>query len=231
MTRYDGGYANRPRGMRRQAEPVAAAALPPILPTPRLAPTEATRRWAALLQQIVEVDPLACPTCRGPMRILACVTQASVIDQILTHLRARPATAAHAGERSPHRRGPPGAGARHAPHAHPTTPRRHRSPTVTAVPTAREARERHGGYAAACHAPESMVKAHSRCGAGVRKLSAVSGDGSHDASGPTAPAVAGAAHRRARDRLRTRPGADTNGLTSAGREAELQRAPRMDGPR
>ena len=59
MTRYDGWYANRPRGMRRQAEPVAAAAPPVIAPAPRLAPTEATRRWAALLQQIFEVDSLA----------------------------------------------------------------------------------------------------------------------------------------------------------------------------
>jgi hypothetical protein len=38
---------------------------------------------AALLQQIFEVDPLAGPTCHGAMRIVACITQASVIDQIL----------------------------------------------------------------------------------------------------------------------------------------------------
>ena len=44
---------------------------------------------AALLQQILEVDPLASPTCRGPMRIVARITQASVIDQILAHLRTR----------------------------------------------------------------------------------------------------------------------------------------------
>lgn len=67
---------------------------------PRLAPTEATRRWAALLQQLFEVDPLACPTCHGVMRIVAFITQPSVIDRILAHLRAR-ATSAHAGARSP----------------------------------------------------------------------------------------------------------------------------------
>lgn len=101
--RYYGWYANRPRGMREQAAPAAAdgPGPPAIVPAPRLAPTEASRRWAALLQQIFEVDPLACPTCRGPMRILAFITQGSVIDQILTHLRARPAPAAHAGARSP----------------------------------------------------------------------------------------------------------------------------------
>ncbi len=97
-TRYYGWYANRPRGMRG----TAAAAVPPaIVPAPRLAPTEASRRWAALLQQIFEVDPLACPTCRGPMRIIAFITQASVIDQILAHRRTRAATATHAAARSP----------------------------------------------------------------------------------------------------------------------------------
>jgi len=68
-TRYYGWYANRPRGMRRQAEPAEAELSPAIVPAPRLAPTEATHRWAALLQQIFEVDPLACPTCHGAMRL------------------------------------------------------------------------------------------------------------------------------------------------------------------
>ena len=56
---------------------------------------------AALLQQIFEVDPLACPTCHGAMRVVAYITQTSVIDQILTHLRTRAAHATHAGARSP----------------------------------------------------------------------------------------------------------------------------------
>jgi len=100
-TRDDGGYANRPRGMQRQAEPAEAATPPAIIPAPRLAPTEASRRWAALREQIFEVDPLACPTCRGPRRIIACITQRSVIDQILAPLRAPAATAAPAAARSP----------------------------------------------------------------------------------------------------------------------------------
>jgi len=100
-TRYYGWYANRPRGMRRQAEPAAADTPPLIVPAPRLAPTEATRRWAALLQQIFEVDPLACPTCHGPMRVVAFITQVSVIDRILAHLRTRAAREAHGGPRSP----------------------------------------------------------------------------------------------------------------------------------
>ena len=69
-TRYDGWYANRPRDMRNKA---------------------------ALLQQIFEVDPLACPTCHGAMRLVAFITHASVIHQILTHLRTRAAHAPHPG--------------------------------------------------------------------------------------------------------------------------------------
>ena len=121
--RYYGWYANRPRGMRRQAEPVALEVLPAIIPAPRLAPTEAARRWATLLQQIFEVDPLACPTCRGPMRIIACITQASVIDQILTHLRSRAAREGHAGPRSPPLTRARATRGCHAPHARPPPPR------------------------------------------------------------------------------------------------------------
>ena len=108
-TRYYGWYANRPRGMRRKAEPTEVAAPPAIVPALRLSPTEASRRWAALLQQIFAVDPLACPTCptcHGTMRVVACITQTSVIEQILAHLRTRTrtrtTTTAHAvGARSP----------------------------------------------------------------------------------------------------------------------------------
>ncbi|WP_434479315.1 IS91 family transposase [Gemmatimonas sp.] len=99
-TRDYGWYANRPRGMRLKATP-AAAGPPAIAPAPRLAPTEVARRWALLLQQIFEVDPLACPTCRGAMRVVAFMTQSSVIDQILTQLRTRAVPAPHPGARSP----------------------------------------------------------------------------------------------------------------------------------
>ncbi len=56
---------------------------------------------AALLQQMFEVDPLACPSCHSALRLVAGITQTSVIEQILTHLRARAFREAHAGPRSP----------------------------------------------------------------------------------------------------------------------------------
>jgi len=110
-TRYYGWYANRPRGVRGKAAPAAANEPPAMVAAPRLAPTEATRRWAALLQQIFEVDPLACPSCHGAMRLVAFITQASVIDQILAHLGSG-TTDARPGARSPpSTRGPSGPGA------------------------------------------------------------------------------------------------------------------------
>ena len=86
-TRYYGWYANRPRGIRRQAEPVGASTPIPIVPARPLAPPEARRRWAELLRHSFEVDPLACPQCGGAMRIVAFITETAVIDQILTHRR------------------------------------------------------------------------------------------------------------------------------------------------
>ena len=110
------------------------AASVPIVPALRLAPSEASRRWAALLQQSFEVDPLACPRCRGTMRIVVCITRASVIDQILTHLRTRAARGVRPGARSPpSTRAPAGPG---------TT----RRPTATAaLPHAPGARPRYPG--------------------------------------------------------------------------------------
>ena len=45
-------------------------------------------RWAELLRRIYEVDPLACPRCATPMRIVAVITDPAVITRILVH-RAR----------------------------------------------------------------------------------------------------------------------------------------------
>jgi len=49
----------------------AADGSPVIVPASSLALTEPTCRWGALLQQRFELDPLACSTCQGAMRIVA----------------------------------------------------------------------------------------------------------------------------------------------------------------
>jgi hypothetical protein len=83
--RYYGWYANRTRGIRRQAgpheqPPVVVEVVPPAL-------HEVRRRWAQLLRRLFEVDPLRCPRCGHAMRGVAFITGPPVIDRILDHLR------------------------------------------------------------------------------------------------------------------------------------------------
>ena len=49
------------------------------------------RLWAALIRRIYEVDPLVCPRCGEPMRIVAFITKPKVIARILRHLETRAA--------------------------------------------------------------------------------------------------------------------------------------------
>jgi len=60
--------------------------------------------WARLIHKVYEVDPLECPRCKGPMRVIALIDDAAIIRKILSHLGlwAPPAAAG----RSP---GPPAA--------------------------------------------------------------------------------------------------------------------------
>ncbi len=48
---------------------------------------EARKRWAALIKQVYEIDPLVCPKCYGQMKIIAFIErdQAEVIEEILRH--------------------------------------------------------------------------------------------------------------------------------------------------
>jgi hypothetical protein len=81
--RYAGWYSNRSRGKRRRmcAEPGAVAL--------RVAELHEARRvrstWARLIHKVYEVDPLECPRCKGPMRVIALIDDAAVIRKILSH--------------------------------------------------------------------------------------------------------------------------------------------------
>ena len=91
MTRSYGWYASRTRGTRRRQAAVGASETEVSVATVELADWSlraARYRGAELLRRIVEVDPLACPRCRGPMRILPVMTDPAVIARILAH-RAR----------------------------------------------------------------------------------------------------------------------------------------------
>ena len=44
------------------------------------------QNWARLIRKIFKVDPLVCPKCRGPMRIVAFIEDDRIIKKILKHL-------------------------------------------------------------------------------------------------------------------------------------------------
>jgi hypothetical protein len=59
------------------------------------------QRWAEVLRRVFEMDPLRCLPCGEAMRVVGFITEAQVIDRIVTHLRrqAPPARRAHAPPR------------------------------------------------------------------------------------------------------------------------------------
>ena len=42
--------------------------------------------WARLIRKVYEADPLVCPKCKGPMRVIALIDDPVVVRQIFTHL-------------------------------------------------------------------------------------------------------------------------------------------------
>jgi hypothetical protein len=105
MQRYYGWYASRTRGARRRQATEATAA-PVAIAAPEDSSLRAARyRWAELLRRIFEVDPLACPRCRGPMQIVAVITDPGVVTRILAH-RARARDQAQQSQSPPPRRHP-----------------------------------------------------------------------------------------------------------------------------
>jgi hypothetical protein len=103
LIRYYGVYSSVVRARHRRVTSARPAGqqLATAPPLPTATPTDPDlaalrRRWAELLRRIYEVDPLVCPRCHGPMRIIALITEPRVIHNILRHLTTQ---AAH--ERSP----------------------------------------------------------------------------------------------------------------------------------
>ena len=90
--RYFGVLApNSPLRTAVTALAVAAATTPPAPPPNPPAAEPAHRRaaryaWALLLARIYEVFPLRCPNCGGEMRILAFITDAPTVRDLLAHL-------------------------------------------------------------------------------------------------------------------------------------------------
>jgi hypothetical protein len=83
MVRYYGYYSNISRGKRKRQN--QDDWIPCIL-EPDKNSKEYRRNWARLIQKIYEVDPLCCPKCHGPMRVISFIEDPQVIEKILKHL-------------------------------------------------------------------------------------------------------------------------------------------------
>ena len=83
MVRYYGYYSNVARGKRKKAD--ADDNILCILES-EMTDKAFRKNWARLIQKIYEVDPLICPKCQGPMRVIAFIEEDDVIKKILKHL-------------------------------------------------------------------------------------------------------------------------------------------------
>jgi hypothetical protein len=88
--RYYGAYSVRRRAAWRERgiRPVRRLPEEPIEPLPE-AVRARRRRWAELLRRVWDVDVSTCPTCGGPMAILAFTMDPAVIDSTLRRLREK----------------------------------------------------------------------------------------------------------------------------------------------
>ena len=81
--RYYGYYSNKSRGMRKKAG--KDDSFPAVTPSD-MSSKESRQNWARLIQKIYETDPLVCPKCQGPMRIIGFIEDLDIIKKILRPL-------------------------------------------------------------------------------------------------------------------------------------------------
>ena len=87
MVRYYGWYSNKMRGVRhRGLPPELVPRRPGLSPPPPL--NLPSKRWRDLILRVWHVDPLRCPVCQSPMRVIAVIDDAQVTEEILRHLGA-----------------------------------------------------------------------------------------------------------------------------------------------
>ena len=78
-----GYYSNKSRGLRKKEgtdEEVAA------LIDSGDSRKSFRKKWAQMVQKVYNADPLECPKCHGPMRIISVIEDTEVIKKILKHL-------------------------------------------------------------------------------------------------------------------------------------------------
>jgi len=87
MVRYYGWYSNKMRGVRQRGLPPEQVFHRPGVspPPPGRLPS---KRWRDLILRVWHVDPLRCPVCNNPMRVMAVIDDPQVVEKILRHLGA-----------------------------------------------------------------------------------------------------------------------------------------------
>jgi hypothetical protein len=93
LVRYYGAFSNVRRA-RVQAHTAAApqpADPPPSKNQDRGSADEFARRlrssWARLIKKVYEAEPLVCPRCLGPLKIISLIGDGPVIETVLRHLK------------------------------------------------------------------------------------------------------------------------------------------------
>jgi hypothetical protein len=61
--------------------------VPNVLRLAEDAPPPTSKGWAEMIRKVYEADPLICPRCGGRMRVVAFLTEYSVVDRITRHLK------------------------------------------------------------------------------------------------------------------------------------------------
>ena len=71
-----------PKGQEQHGVKLPASAVEPVTEHAARAKTA----WARLIRKVYEADPLECPKCKGPMRVIALIDDPPVVRRILEHL-------------------------------------------------------------------------------------------------------------------------------------------------
>ena len=70
LLRYYGWYSNKSRGLRKK-DKRSPSLIPPVEEDLTPYQKQCRSAWARLIRKIYEVDPMLCPQCKHPMRVIA----------------------------------------------------------------------------------------------------------------------------------------------------------------
>jgi len=86
LVRYCGWYSSRSRGARAAKGAPALTVSSNATEALSEFASRAKTAWARLIRKVYESDPLECPRCKSPMRVIALIEDPVVVRAILVHL-------------------------------------------------------------------------------------------------------------------------------------------------